>query len=196
MEATAVVTISDEGLQRAFLAWIYRSLEEGRMQDLLRAGISTDTLDSLRRLSAPNLEALCKGGLGFSIYVDDANLQLAIRRANERQRNAERIEYYVRHGAPVALVVQLFRLSNTQINCIRESLLPPDECRGGRQSLPEDRERDKIHAAWALLGADTTVDPRDHWIILHQKFTSQYSIATLHAVVNEFSTPAPTSKRA
>ncbi|WP_018606078.1 STY4526/YPO1902 family pathogenicity island replication protein [Uliginosibacterium gangwonense] len=182
------MVVKDEFLQRIFLSHVFRLLEEGRLPELLEAGFSMETLEALRGLSAQNLELLSTMNLRCSIKVEDATFMLSIQTVGELQKDKERLEYYVTHQAPACLLMTLFHVSGSELQKLKDSLCPPNK--GGRYAMPGEKQREAIHAAWAAIGADTAVNPKDQWIVLHQKYEREFSIGTLWNVVNEFASPS------
>jgi len=178
------MVVKDEFIQRMFLSHVFKLLDEGRLPELLEAGFSMDTLEALRGLSAQNLELLSTMNLRCSITVEDSAFMLSIQTVGELQKDKERLEYYVTHQAPSCLLMTLFHVSGSELQKLKDSLCPPN--RGGRYSMPGDKQREAIHAAWAAIEADPAVNPKDQWIVLHQKYEREYSIGTLWNVVNEF----------
>jgi Protein of unknown function (DUF2857) len=147
--------------------------------------------DKLRELSLADIERLAKNAaLELALRFDSDQLFWSLHTSNRKREERTLLEYFVRNGAPRTLIHRLFRTSKHQIQALRGSLqLPPPK---GRPSLPCERVRDAITAAWSRL-VTASDDERVAYYELHQLF-QDFSLATLDAVVREFQSFADQSK--
>jgi hypothetical protein len=164
--------------------------EEARGDAAPASGIlmGASLLKRLAQLSLAEVHRLAEtGGLELVVRYDGDQVAWSLQAATRKHTEQALLEDLVRHGAPRALLRELFRISRARIDAVRRSLrLPSTE---GRPKLPRRREREAIVAAWSEL-ARTVPDRRVRYRELHGAFP-RYSIAALDAVVREASPENP-----
>ena len=150
-------------------------------------------LGQLGSLTLAELERLAeKGALRLVVSCGREELAWSLQASARKRAEQALLEYFVRHGAPRALLRALFSASRRRIEAVRETLrISPAP---GRPKLPRAREREAIVAAWVKL--EGSADRRAGYYALHRMFP-RYSIATLDQVLREVSPErAPQSRRA
>lgn len=164
--------------------------EEARGDAAPASGIVTRAplLKRLAQLSLAEVHRLAEtGALEVVVRYDSDQVAWSLQAATRKQADQALLEYFVRHGAPRALLRELFRISRARIDGLRRTLrLPSTE---GRPRLPRGREREAIVATWSEL-EPAVPDRRLRYRELHGAFP-RYSIAALDAVVRESSQESP-----
>ncbi len=150
-------------------------------------------LKRLAQLSLGEVHRLAESGaLELVVRYDGDQVAWSLQAATRKHAEQALLEHFMRHGAPRALLRELFRISRTRIDAVRRSLrLSSTE---GRPKLPRRRDREAIVAAWSEL-ARTEPDRRLRYRELHGAFP-RYSIAALDAVVRESSLESPEKRPA
>jgi hypothetical protein len=186
--------INDPTLKRLVIEHLIEQLESGgeQLDALLRAGVDPALLDVLRRRSARDLIAAAKDvALQVSATVDAAAVELALHHVEIDRLGAERQEYFVRQGAPLAMLLRLFPLTREDVRLMRSFLAP--EAGSGPAKLAPLAERSAIHEAWAAVLRAHPERPeltrraleRERIYTLHQRFP-HYTIAVLWNTLSEF----------
>ncbi len=148
-------------------------------------------LKRLAQLSLAEVHRLAESGaLELVVRYDGDQVAWSLQAATRKHTEQALLEYLVRHGAPRALLRELFRISRARVDAVRRTLRFSST--EGRPMLPRGREREAIVAAWSEL-ATTVPDRRFRYRELHGAFP-RYSIAALDAVVRE-SLPESPGKR-
>jgi len=187
LEERAVVAPSAQVMLVALLVTLARAEardEEAGTPDAARRDV---LLKRLAQLSLSEIHALAeKGTFKLVVSYEGAQLAWSLQAAAHRRSEQALLEYFMRHGAPRALLRELFTLSRARIEAVRRTLrLAP---RQGRPKLPPSREREAVVAAWANFASSP--DRRTRYHELHRAFP-RYSIAALDAVLREGSAEAP-----
>ena len=196
LEAHAIVAPADQLMLVALLVTLARdnaiafpTVAPGRAPE-------ESLLKRLAQLSLTEIHRLAeRGALKLVVHYDGDQVAWSLQAAARKHAEQALLQYFVRHGAPRALLRELFRVSRERIQAVREDLrLVPVH---GRPKLPQVREREAIVTAWSQL-ASTDADARARYHALHRRFP-RYSIAALDAVLREVSpertvTPVPPGK--
>ena len=145
-------------------------------------------LKRLAQLSLAEIHHLAeKAALKLVVSYEGDQLAWSLQAATRKHSEQALLEYFMRHGAPRALLRELFTVSRARIDAVRRTLrLAPTQ---GRPKLPPAREREAIVAAWAHL-ASTIADRRARYHALHRAFP-RHSIAALDAVLREVAPERP-----
>lgn len=181
-----MLTITEPTIKTLLLTQLVKRIDNGGVDDLLRAGFSPDFLDQIRRVPSRDLLGIAAmKTLEICVTFDERSALAMLRRLAARRRAAVLCEYFIVHGAPQQLMADLFKLSASEFRRLREQLLPC-ELRGGRARLPETSVRDAIHVHWHELSRrDPLPAMRERIYELHQKFPT-VDIASLCQTLNEF----------
>jgi hypothetical protein len=181
----APLSVTNVATRAAILQEIARRIEAADLEELLTAGIDGETIDRFRALrngDAQHLAGACAGL--FAVVVDAARFRWLLDVAEERYRASELLEYFVQHGATLAMIRVLLRPARGMVESYFANLKPLRA--RGRPSLPDGRCRDRIHVAWADLRKEFPALPeRERLVELHRQFPS-FTLATLYSVLNEF----------
>jgi hypothetical protein len=182
----------ESGLHATVLGWIVQKLERGEVDDLLAAGASPETLETLRRLDARLQVQLAHARRPFiSIGINLEVVEQALGELTHADQYRDLVAYFVQHGATNAMLRELFGMTRQDIEHTRQILLSANS-RGGRTPLPSHDERAAILRAWdetqrsLQLGADLPIvvrDRRTRFKRLHAAMGQRYNLATLYAVV-------------
>ena len=163
---------------------------ETHLDHLLQQGVDPDLLDSMRNRPVRDFLRASQGSLlHFEVVVDGANLRHVFERIEDVRKDQALKEYFVRHGASPDLLNKLFKMPRAEVTALREMLLGHATATHiGRPAMPAPLVREAIHREWdAILKKERNLPTREGLYLLHQKF-SDYSIAALWAVINEFGT--------
>lgn len=152
------------------------------------AGIETELLEHLKRLSAADLHRLATMREPMiSVTVDASKLKAGLRALALTNEAKAQETYFIRHGASWTLMKKLFKVRHKLTLQRRRELgvhRPP-----GRLQLPDPATRERIWRVWA---ATSDLEPRARYYQLHQSF-SNLSLEVLETVVSEFERDAVTS---
>src|SRR5688572_30202757 len=106
----AMLPVYDVAARSALLHEISRRIEKTQIDELLTSGLDGPTIARIRAL--PHGTALCLANLAadlFFVGIDTGRLHLLLDAMEERNRTAALLEYYVEHGATLAMIRALLR---------------------------------------------------------------------------------------
>jgi Protein of unknown function (DUF2857) len=196
LEAHAIVAPADQLMLVALLVTLARDNAIAFPTAAPGRASEESLLKRLAQLSLTEIHRLAEtGALKLVVHYDSAQVAWSLQAAARKHAEQALLQYFVRHGAPRALLRELFRVSRERIEAVRQDLrLVP---RHGRPKLPHVREREAIVTAWSQL-ASVEADAPTRYHALHRRFP-RYSIAALDAVLREVSperanAPAPSGK--
>ena len=148
-------------------------------------GVRPDQLEALRNLAASDLARLARmRHPEILVRIDPVALDHGLRTLNYVRRQTEAMEYFIRHGATVSMLVALFKLAPKDIVKYRATLgINP----GRRPRMPSAAQREAICARWFVIrtGREHIAPTAENYVVLHRDF-NKLSLATLYAVINEF----------
>ena len=105
-------------LKRLLLEQIVEQIDGGGLDELLQAGFSAEFLDMLRHRPARDLIKLSESEtLNFQVAIHEPSVAGFLQRLDAMRRDAFMREYFVRHGAPVRVVSEFFRMSAEDVRC-------------------------------------------------------------------------------
>ena len=159
------------------------SADQSNIAQLVKSGLSAETLQGLRNLTLADTVRFANGYLGISINIDCQELTQQLSRMDRAKADRQQYEAFVRGGASVRLAARLFGVSEIDVRRLRK-VLAPETAAGGRPRLPAEDGREDIQAAWRELQQQTGLSERERWWLLASSFTG-LSILTLEAVVDE-----------
>jgi hypothetical protein len=181
----AMLPVCNTLARSALLQEITRRIEEAQLDELLAGGFDGEIIDRLRAL--PNGRALCLSDFAAGLFVvgiDVCRLRLLLDTLEERDRSAMLLEYYVEHGATLAMIRALLRPNKDMLASYIGKLCGSRP--RGRPTLPPPSVRDRIHAIWAeIQKSNPDLAQREHLVELHRAFPA-HTMATLYSVLNEF----------
>jgi hypothetical protein len=149
------------------------------------AGVRPDQLEALRNLAASDLAQLAKmRHPEISVRIDPIALDHGLRTLDYVRKRTEIIEYFIRHGATISMLVALFKLVPADVAKYRARL---GVSAAGRPKMPSAAQREMICARWFAIrvGSERMAPTADNYSTLHREF-DELSLATLYAVINEF----------
>ena len=150
-------------------------------EELSAAGLAGEMLDSLRRLSAADLNRLASmRSVKIGVAVDGDALQAGLRIVSLVNEANALQTYFIRHGASTTLMAKLFKVRRKLTLRLRRELGVRRP--SGRVSLPDHATRERIYLAWRAIGEPA---PRERYYQLHQAFP-HLPIAVLEVVIRDF----------
>lgn len=169
----------------AILSEITQLIEAAEIEELLACGIDGETLDRVRVLKGGEAQQLLDAANGlFAVSIDGPRFRWLLDTVEYQARAAALLEYYVTHGASLAMIRALLKPDRTVLAEYIAKISGPRP--RGRPRLPDTATRDRIHAGWAAGRAAAPKCPeRERLVNLHREFPS-YTLATLFSVLNEF----------
>jgi hypothetical protein len=181
------IPVTDPALKLAILAHMIEKIDGGGLDELLAAGVSPAFIDDLRRRQARDVghaarQAICR----VEVIVDTAQVQQCFDRIDQTRRDEQIKEYFIRHGASSTLLRNLFKLSKSAVNELRQALGLEQETPVGRPRLPEEAVRDQIHVVWQQIRtAKPHASTREQFHQLHQRLNEHHP-NVLWAAIEEF----------
>jgi hypothetical protein len=173
--------LHDAHVRLALLNHIAVRLGGDDAEALRVAGIETELLEHLRRLSAADLHRLAAMREPmFAVSVDAERLRAGLRALALTNEAKAQETYFIRHGASWTMMKRLFKVRHKLTLQRRRELgvrRPP-----GRLTLPDAATRERIWRAWAAIEDPS---PRARYYRLHQAFRD-LSLEVLETVVSEF----------
>jgi hypothetical protein len=165
----------------------FDQLDPDCIQEYQMAGFDAASIDRLRNLTTADLVRLAQHSRDTSIQISINPTKLvADMNRYEHMRADERLyEYFVRHGASLNLIMDLFTKRPSDVK--RMQLMLGVTSQIGRRALPDDDTRLEITTAWhRLRGNDSwPYRGREHFRALHEAYPT-LTIAQLEAVIASF----------
>ncbi len=183
--SVATLPVRSIATRSALLQEIVQRIEEAALDELLDCGLDGETIDRLRAMPNGNAQHLIDASVGlFFVAINADRMRLLLNTLDDQQRAAALLEYYVEHGATLAMIRALLRPEKKVLASYLERLHGTRQ--RGRPTLPDTLTRDRIHAAWARATRATPFRPeRERLLEMHRSFPA-YTLATLYSVLNEF----------
>ncbi len=180
-----LLPVRSEAARGALIQEMLARIEHGDLDPLLACGLDGHLIDRLRALRGGALHQVIGASRDvFAVALDPRHLRLILDALDGLQRADALLEYYVSHGASLAMIRALLRPGKGQLEAFLERLAGTRL--RGRPALPATAVRDRIHAAWtALRAAHPKQAERETYVELHRAFPDQ-TLATLYAVLQEF----------
>ena len=181
-----MLQITNPILKRLMLEQIVEQIDGGGLDDLLAAGFSAEFLDMLRHRPARDLIKISEfPGMNLRVSLQEQTISNYLNRLDAMRRDSHMREYFIRHGAPVRVMCDFFRMSADDVRALRAQLLPPQE-KQGRNRMPAPEVRDRIHDKWHAISREhPDAPPRERMYRLHQAFPD-IRIDALCRSLNEF----------
>lgn len=178
--------VTNPALKQMLFAQIVSCIDNGGMDDLLRAGYSAEFLDTIRHRKARDFIAISnRDDVRFVVSFDEDSVFSSLMKLDMLRRDAMLYEYFVRHGATVQFVCTLFRKSASEVRALR-ALFMNDGDLVGQRGLPPDDVRDRIHVQWAQIqDKQHGQSLRERIYSLHKAFP-EHRIDALCRTLNEF----------
>lgn len=152
----------------------------GANGEWLRTHLGPESRDLIRA----NLRSTQYSDVEFTVTISEAQISHAMTRAADEKRVKHMMEYFVRHDASINLLRKMFKMGKHEVQAAKNLL--SSEHKLGRPQMPAPIVRESVHQEMdKICKANPTAHIREHLYMLHQAF-SQYSLATLWQVINEF----------
>ena len=149
-------------------------------EELSAAGLPGEILDSLRRLSATDLNRLASmRSVKIGVAVNGEALQAGLRIVSMVNESNALQTYFIRQGASTALVERLFKVRRKLTLRLRRELGVRRP--SGRVPLPDHATRERIYLAWRAIGEPAL---RERYYQLHQAFP-HLPIVVLEVVIRD-----------
>ena len=176
-----MLPLLDPQVRLVLLNHVAVRLADAGPEEVRAAGLASEQLATLRRLSAVDLNRLATmRGLTIGITLDGEALRAGLRTVALVNEAKVLEAYFIRHGASTALMGRLFKLRRKLTLRLRREL---DAHRpAGRVALPDYAVRERIYLAWRAIGDPS---PRERYYQLHQAFP-HLPIAVLEVVIRDF----------
>lgn len=177
----------DQQLIRLLLLKLVAMIERGKFAELLEAGfLDQEFLNRIRDLKARDIcRVSLHKGLRIGVYVDVPSLVHAVGALARGQDDDGTLDYYIFHGATIAMLQDLFRLSRDDAISRRRYLLGAKAAEelehGGRAKLPRGAVRAEIERAWLGLQC-SSIPLTTCYRKLHEQFAG-LSLATIYGAV-------------
>jgi len=185
-----MLNITDPTITKLLLEHVVEQAEAGGLDQLLASGFRPELVDDLRKRPLRDFfYAARQGGLAMSVDIDARSLEACLWRRDVAKHTETIKEYFIRNGASIELLRELFTLSKQELQRLRTDFDLTKSGANGRPRMPPTSIRDKIHQEWhAIVHAHRNGHKRDHLWLLHQKY-SAFSLSALHRVISEFGEP-------
>jgi hypothetical protein len=175
-----MLLLLDSQVRLVLLNHVAVRLAEGEPTALHAAGIDTEQIARLRKLSALDLNRLAAmRDFGIGVAFDAPGLKAGLRAVALANEVKTMEAYFISNGASCRMMSEFFKIRrkvtlNRRRNCgaVRPS---------GRVPLPDCETREHIYRAWLNL---KEIIPRERYYRLHQAFP-HFAIAILEASVQE-----------
>ena len=179
--------IMNSTIKRMVLEHLVEQVDSGGVDSLLASGLSPELIDDLRvRPTRDFFHAAQVEGFAIKVTFDPKQLMSCLYMRDRARRDEMLKEYFVRHGASIMLLRNLFTLSKQELQRLRIELDLTEKATNGRPRLPPTSIRDHIHNEWHAICHTFKDEPeRERLWRLHQKFPA-YSIASIHRCTDEF----------
>ena len=163
----------------------FDQFEPERLREYQTAGFDLTSVDRLRNMTTADLVRLAQYSRENSIQIsiNPAKLVADMNRYEHMREDERMYEYFVRNGASLNLIMDLFNKRPSDVK--RMQLMLGVTSTVGRRSLPDDETRHVISATWyQLRGTDAwPFRGREHYKALHEAFPT-LQISQLEAVIS------------
>lgn len=180
-----MLVIKDEKIRFLVLSHLIEAAECDRDAVLANSGLKAAHLESLRQVSSKDLLLIAQlPEPEMTIHLDALRFEHALGLLDYLNDRAALLEYFVQHGATSSMLTALFKISPHDV-VLKRALL---KGKPGRPHMPDATCREAIQLHWHKMHKSKSNNPpsAEDYHALHQEF-SNLSLATLYAVVHEFS---------
>lgn len=176
--------IKDEKIRFLVLSHLIETAEN-EQTELADYGLSNILLESLRQITSKDLIRIAKlPQPELSLHLDTLRFEHAISLLDYLNSRAALLEYFLQHGATSSMLTALFKISPHDV-ALKRALL---KGKPGRPHMPDAACREAIQLHWHKIRKSKSNNrpSAEDYHALHLAF-SDLSLATLYAVVHEFS---------
>jgi len=183
-----MIVIRDQQLRLMLLAHLIREVQKGA-QDHGPApeGLTEKQVEELQALSSAELVRLSEmTEPRVAIQIDAGSLEHGLRQVDYLAKRSRQLEYFVVNGATSNMLSKLFKISSADVT-LKRRLFSGTASSLRRPAMPPHPVREAITNRWFEIRKGKQEEPlrADDYETLHREF-SQYTFATLWAVVHEF----------
>lgn len=168
----------------ALYAQRFDQIDPASLQEMQKDGFDPVTVDRIRSLSTSDLVRLARFTKKESIQItiNTGNLVADMNRYEHLRQDEAMFEYFVRNGASLQLIMNLFSKRPTDIKRMQTMLGVVPQA--GRRAIPDDPTRHLILSRWHELrkGHDWPYLARDHYKQMHVEF-ADWSISQIESVI-------------
>ncbi len=190
MRNTAPVDLRNSTVRLIFmmhLAEQFDQFEPSRMGEYQSAGMTPAFIDRYRSLTVSELLSLARTTRedAIQVLVNVPKLDSDINRLEYLRADNQAYEYFIRNGASLNLIMELFTKRPSDIK--RMQLLMGAAPSAGRKALPAEDDRVEILASWHRVrnGTQWPQRAREDFIELHHMYP-HLSLAQLEGVLSTY----------
>lgn len=185
--------IKDPALKKLILLHLNDLQEEGDqvLDELLAGGVDADLLDVLRHRAARDFSAAARmNQLVIKVVIDGSATAACFRQVDSIRSVHEMCEYFVRHGAPDALLEKLFKLPRQEARRLRNLLTVETRQPGPLKALDPEVCR-SIHETWLGVSRELPQATWRDWLYRIHQVHPKHSFQEIWAALDKFgSVPA------
>jgi hypothetical protein len=183
-----MIVIRDQQLRLMLLAHLIRELqrtadEHGPAPE----GFTEQQMHELAAMSSAELVRLAEmPEPRVAIQIDAGSLEHGLRQVDYLSKRSRQLHYFIVNGATSNMLSKLFKISSADVT-LKRRLFSGTASSLRRPAMPPHPMREKITNRWFEIRKGKEREPlrADDYETLHREF-SQYTFATLWAVVHEF----------
>jgi hypothetical protein len=183
-----MIVIRDQQLRFMLLANLIRELQKNAQEHgPLPEGFTERQVEELQSLSSAELVRLSEmTEPRVAIQIDAGSLEHGLRQVDYLARRSRQLEYFIVNGATSNMLSKLFKISSADVT-LKRRLFSGTASALRRPAMPPHPMRERITNRWYEIRKGKESEPlrADDYELLHREF-SQYTFATLWAVVHEF----------
>ena len=183
-----MIVIRDQQLRLMLLAHLIRELQRNEQErGPAPEGLSERQVEELQALSSAELVRLSEmTEPRVAIQIDAGSLEHGLRQVDYLNKRSRQLEYFVVNGATSNMLSKLFKISSADVT-LKRRLFSGTASSLRRPAMPPHPVREQITNRWFEIRKGKEDEPlrADDYETLHREF-SQYTFATLWAVVHEF----------
>ena len=183
-----MIVIRDQQLRLMVLAHLIRELQKSAQDHGPGPeGFTEKQIEELQALSSAELVKLSEmTEPRVAIQIDAGSLEHGLRQVDYLSKRSKQLEYFIVNGATSNMLTKLFKISSADVT-LKRRLFSGTASSLRRPAMPPHPMREKITNRWFEIRKGKEREPlrAEDYEALHREF-SQYTFATLWAVVHEF----------
>ena len=183
-----MIVIRDQQLRLMLLAHLIRELQRNADErGPAPEGFTEEQVQELAAMSSAELVRLAEmPEPRVAIQIDAGSLEHGLRQVDYLSKRSRQLQYFIVNGATSNMLSKLFKISSADVT-LKRRLFSGTASSLRRPAMPPHAMREKITNRWYEIRKGKESEPlrADDYETLHREF-SQYTFATLWAVVHEF----------
>ncbi len=183
-----MIVIRDQQLRLMVLAHLIRELQKGAQErGPGPEGFTEKQIEELQALTSAELVKLSEmTEPRVAIQIDAGSLEHGLRQVDYLSKRSKQLEYFIVNGATSNMLTKLFKISSADVT-LKRRLFSGTASSLRRPAMPPHPMRERITNRWFEIRKGKEREPlrAEDYEELHHEF-SQYTFATLWAVVHEF----------